>query len=379
MNYYKKMQLHYLHGGNLKVLLKLLFDNKFRINLKKLPILFALLISNILNLPFILLQKLFFGRKIRKTEIKKDPVFIIGHWRSGTTLLANLLTRDGQFGFFNILQTYHPSTYILLKPFMHFFGKMVIPKQRPQDNIKLAIDLPQEEDYAVANRCVYSMIHMQTFPFNYKTYFHKYGIFDGINDDELAKWKKVYINELKKATFSSGGKQLVVKTPINTARIEVLQAMFPNAKFIHIHRDPYRVSLSTKKAYRTMFPLYDLQYIATEEELERVQLEVYESLYKKYLKEKHNIPEGNYHEIGYDDLIRDPKGTLESLYKNLSISDFDKALPNIKKFLDSEKTYKLNKYPYDREFLIKVRDRLEFAFDEFGYSKELPVDKNVKG
>lgn len=373
------MQLHYLHGGNLKVLLKLLFDNKFRINLKKLPILFALLISNILNLPFILLQKLFFGRKIRKTEIKKDPVFIIGHWRSGTTLLANLLTRDGQFGFFNILQTYHPSTYILLKPFMHFFGKMVIPKQRPQDNIKLAIDLPQEEDYAVANRCVYSMIHMQTFPFNYKTYFHKYGIFDGINDDELAKWKKVYINELKKATFSSGGKQLVVKTPINTARIEVLQAMFPNAKFIHIHRDPYRVSLSTKKAYRTMFPLYDLQYIATEEELERVQLEVYESLYKKYLKEKHNIPKGNYHEIGYDDLIRDPKGTLESLYKNLSISDFDKALPNIKKFLDSEKTYKLNKYPYDREFLIKVRDRLEFAFDEFGYSKELPVDKNVKG
>ncbi len=56
--------------------------------------------------------------------------------------------------------------------------------------------------------------------------------------------------------------------------------MFPNAKFVHIHRNPYRVCLSTQKVYRDFFPIYDLQYIAGEEELEQTQLEVYETLYK---------------------------------------------------------------------------------------------------
>lgn len=366
------MQLHYLHGGNLIILFKLLFDNKFRINIKKIPVVFALLISNLLNVPFILLQKLIFGRKIKNTEIKKDPVFILGHWRSGTTFLSNLLTRDEQFGFFNILQTYHPSTYILLKPFMHFFGKKVIPKQRPQDNIKVSIDLPQEEDYAVSNRSVFSMVHFIAFPRNIKKYYHRYGCFNGISTKELNKWKKVYNNELKKATYSAGGKQLVIKTPINTARIKVLLDMFPNAKFVHIHRNPYRVCLSTQKVYRDFFPIYDLQYIAGEEELERTQLEVYEALYKKYLKEKELIPDGNFTEISYDELTEKPMDTLETIYKNLNIPGFDEASKHFKKFIEDEKTYKTHSYSYDDAHCKNIRDRLGFAFEEFGYPTSIP-------
>ena len=379
MNYFKKMQIHYLHGGNLIIFFRLMFDNKFKINVTKIFTAVALLFSNLLNVPFILLQKLFFGRKIKNTKIKKDPVFILGHWRSGTTYLANLITRDEQFGYFNILQTYHPNTYILLKPFMHFFGRKVIPKQRPQDNIKVALDLPQEEDYAVANRSIYSMVHFQAFPRNYRKYYHKFGVFNGISDKELEGWKKVYIDELKKATFSAGGKQLAIKTPINTARIEVLLKMFPNAKFIHIHRNPFKVCLSTQKVYRNFFPIYDLQYIATEEELERVQLEVYEALYKKYLNERDLIPDGNLIEVRYDDLTKNPIEVLERIYKELNISGFDKTRKNFEKFVEDESTYKTHTYPNDRELLGRIRDRLEFAFDAFGYPKDIPGDKNVEG
>lgn len=379
MNYFKKIQMHYLQGGNFSVLVKLLIDNKFSINVRHIPTVIALTFSNLMNLPFIGLQKLFFGRKIKNTEIKIDPVFVIGHWRSGTTFLANLLTRDEQFGFFNILQTYHPSTYIFLKPIMHFFGKKVIPKQRPQDNIKIALDLPQEEDYAVANRSIYSMIHFIAFPKNYKKYYHKFGVFNGITDRELDKWKKVYINELKKATFSAGGKQLVIKTPINTARIEVLLKMFPDAKFVHIHRNPYKVCLSTQKVYRNFFPLYDLQYQATDAELERVQLEVYEALYKKYFDERILIPKGNLIEVSYDDLTSNPLEVLKKIYGDLDMPGFDAALPNFKKFVDAEKTYKTHTYPTDRELLRRIRDRIGFAFDEFGYPKEIPGDENVNG
>jgi len=41
--------------------------------------------------PFRWWETIMWARKIRKTAINKSPVFIIGFWRSGTTLLHSLL------------------------------------------------------------------------------------------------------------------------------------------------------------------------------------------------------------------------------------------------------------------------------------------------
>jgi len=370
MNYYKKIQLHYLHGGNLIVLIRLLIDNKFIISIRQLPKLIALIFSNIVNIPFILLQKLFFLRKIMDTEIEKDPVFILGHWRSGTTFLSNLMTRDPRFGYFNILQTYHPSTYVLLKPFLHFFGRKVIPKQRPMDNIKIALDLPQEEDYAVANRSLYSMIHFISFPRNFDKYYYKFGLFQGIGKKQFKRWKRIYISELKKATYVSGGKQLVVKTPINTGRVKELLEIFPNAKFIHISRNPYKTCLSTQKMYKNFFPIYDLQYIADDDELEERQFQVYEALYKKYFEEKALIPKGNLIEIKYEDFVREPLDHINRIYDTLSIPGYEKAEEHFRKYIAAERKYKPNSYIYDKKKLSRIRDRLSFAFDGLGYSDD---------
>ncbi|MFO7611504.1 MAG: sulfotransferase [Clostridia bacterium] len=367
MGYFRKTQLHYLHGGNLFVLARLLIDNKFVINIRQVPKLMLLIFSNLLNIPFIFLQRIFFRKKIIETRIEKDPIFIIGHWRSGTTFLANLITRDSRFGYFNILQTYHPSTYIFLKPFMHFFGKKVIPKQRPMDNIKVELDLPQEEDYAVANRSLYSMVHFIAFPRNFNKYYYKFGLFRGISKRQVKSWERIYRSELKKATYSAGGRQLVIKTPINTGRIKKILEMFPGAKFIHIARNPYKVCLSTQKLYKNFFPLYDLQYMATDEELETTQLEVYEALYRKFFEEKHLIPQGNLVEIKYEEFITDPLKGLEDIYKALDIDSFDASKKDFEAYIESERSYEPNKYNPDSRKLKNIRDRLGFAFNELGY------------
>lgn len=367
MNYFRKMQLHYLHGGNLIVLVRLLIDNKFVVNVRQIPKLIALIISNIINIPFIILQKIFFFGKIKKTVIEKDPVFILGHWRSGTTFLSNLLTRDNQFGYFNILQTYHPSTYIFLKPVLHFFGKKVIPKQRPMDNIKVALDLPQEEDYAVANRSLYSMVHFIAFPRNFKKYYFKFGLFEGIGKNQFKSWRRIYMSEMKKATLVAGGKQLVIKTPINTGRIKEILGLFPNAKFIHISRNPYKTCLSTQKLYKNFFPVYDLQYIASDEELEETQFQVYEALYRKYFEQRELIPEGNLIEIKYENFIREPLSHMKQIYEELAIPGYEEAKGNFQKHIDSEKKYKPNSYIYDHEKLARIRNRLSSAFEGLGY------------
>ena len=367
MNYFRKLQLHYLHGGNLLVMVRLLIDNKFVINVREIPKVIVLILSNIINLPFILLQKIFFFGKVEKVKIEKDPVFILGHWRSGTTFLSNLLTRDSQFGYFNILQTYHPSTYIFLKPVLHFFGKKVIPKQRPMDNIKVALDLPQEEDYAVANRSLYSMVHFIAFPRNFKKYYYKFGLFEGIGKNQYKSWRRIYLSEMRKATYVADGKQLVIKTPINTGRIKQILEIFPNAKFIHIARNPYKTCLSTQKLYKNFFPLYDLQYIAGDDELEETQLKVYEALYKKYFEQKHLIPEGNLIEIKYEKFIKEPLAHMKMIYKALGLPGYSEAEGNFIAHIEAEKQYKPNSYAYDKSKLARMKERLSFAFEGLGY------------
>ncbi len=55
-----------------------------------------------------LIQTMPVGRKIDRTKIEHDPIFVIGHWRSGTTLLHELLVRDPR-------HTY-PDTYACFAP-----------------------------------------------------------------------------------------------------------------------------------------------------------------------------------------------------------------------------------------------------------------------
>ena len=71
------------------------------ISISKVPLLLVYIMLAILSLPFQLLENIIFSGKIRNQKINPSPVFIIGHWRSGTTFLHQLLSNDKQFGYVN--------------------------------------------------------------------------------------------------------------------------------------------------------------------------------------------------------------------------------------------------------------------------------------
>jgi len=56
-------------------------------------------------------EKNSFGDQIQNTNVE-PPVFILGVWRSGTTHLHNLLTRDTRFGYANLYQALNPHTFL---------------------------------------------------------------------------------------------------------------------------------------------------------------------------------------------------------------------------------------------------------------------------
>lgn len=71
------------------------------------------------GIPFRMIERILFGKKIEKLQIEYPPIFIIGHWRSGTTYLHNLMTQDPNFGYVSTQQAWSPEAFLLMsQPFI---------------------------------------------------------------------------------------------------------------------------------------------------------------------------------------------------------------------------------------------------------------------
>ena len=70
-------------------------------------------------------------------EIPHAPLFIIGHWRSGTTFLHELMYLDKRFVSPTTYQCFAPHHCLLTEGLMNALGGWLMPKQRPMDNILL--------------------------------------------------------------------------------------------------------------------------------------------------------------------------------------------------------------------------------------------------
>ena len=101
-----------LAGYSLLNVFRVLWDNKFRIHPKYiLRFLYGITVSTLVA-PLMLWQKIRYHRKIKKTEIKEDPIFIIGHYRTGTTYLMTLMAYDKTKGYVSNLEGYGTLVYL---------------------------------------------------------------------------------------------------------------------------------------------------------------------------------------------------------------------------------------------------------------------------
>ena len=355
-----------LTGTSMLNWLRLLWENKFKLSLKYLHKILLINIMIIFSTPFIWFERIFFTHKIKKTEINKPPIFIIGHWRSGTTYLHLLLTQDKQFGFCSNLQSFMPHVFLGSK---WLFGRIVadaMPEKRRQDNFVLGIDLPSEEEFGVGNMCPIGFYHGLSFP-NNRYYYANYNTFKEVPQKKINKWKKTYRFFLQKLTYAAKGKQLVLKNPPNTSRIKYLLEMFPDAKFIHIYRNPYEVFRSTNKMYFSLVPPFFLQ-VANTDSADEIVLYVYEEMHRKFFEEKHLIPKENYIEVRYEEFLQDPLASVENIYKTLSLPDFDVGKDAFKGYIAEQASYKMNVHTYPKEVVEKVSKRWKQTIEEWGYS-----------
>ena len=289
----------------------LLARNRFAVSPRRIAM--ALIIAAIGGMNFLLwlIQAIFLGRKIERTEIKDDPIFVIGHWRSGTTLLHELLVLDARHSFPDTYACFSPNHFLVSGWWMKPCLKFLLPSQRPMDNMVAGWDHPQEDEFALCNMGIPSPYLTSVFP-NRPPQYPEYLDLRGLPASAINRWKRALLWFLKCITLHNP-KRIVLKSPPHTSRIRVLLEMFPNAKFVHIVRDPYVIFPSTVNLWKRLYRDQGLQ-VPTYQGLEEHVFKTFTRMYESFERDRELMAPGQFCEVRYEQLVAEPIAQMQRVY-----------------------------------------------------------------
>lgn len=296
-----------------------------------------------------------FGAAIEATEVKA-PVFVLGHYRGGTTYLHELLMLDPRFASPTRFRAYNPSTFLATE---RWLAPLIEPLMLPRR--------VQEDEIALMVRTGLSPYMEWVFP-RTKVGHRRDLRLRGPGAGGLSEWSAALTAFLKALTLRDG-RTLVLKSPPHTARIGAILRAFPDARFVHIRRDPYAVYVSTVGLLRAVPPVFRLGFGPRAVDSGAV-LDGYVEMYDAYFEERDLIPPGRLVEIAYEDLERDPVGQVRAVYEGLALGEFEGARPALEAYLGTIAGYRKNRHPaLDSETRLRVAGRWSRCFDAWGYPR----------
>ncbi len=230
----------------------------------------------------------------KNNSISCKPFFIIGSGRSGSTLLRAILVNNSKIAI-------PPESYVLPNTVRIFWTYNFLPWK---ELVKLIIgEFESHNDF-----CSWD-INMQDAYSRILNLNKKNQTLANIIDEIYC-----YYAELKFPDFEIWGD----KTPYNTLKLDWIDLIFSNAKYIHIIRDGRDVVSSYLKMGR---------YKTVEEAAHRWKKSI--ELCEEFKKNK---SENEYIEIRYEKLVTEPDHEIKCICNFLNI-DFDISMLDIKKIV----------------------------------------------
>ena len=325
--------------------------------------------------PLRVAERLRYGpSRMARVPIDEAPLYVHGFGRSGTTHLHNLLAQDPGFGIVSTFQAIAAPMFLTARGRLERLVANGMPATRPMDNMAVSVELPQEEEIALANTSHLSFVHHLSFPKRAREYQQKFATMR-LTNSEMARWERAYLDVVRKATLASGGRRLVLKSPTNLGRTAALLRLFPDAKFIHIVRNPYVVYRSMTNLYRHVLPICQLDD-ADPEDVVASMLDSYAAMMRRYMRDRESIPKGHLAEVRFEDLERTPMAELERLYDELELPGWERARQPMADYLGILSGYRKNTYRIDPETIDLVDRNWGFAVKAWGY--EPPKQRPAK-
>ena len=293
---------------------------------------------------------------VNDKDLKKpaSPIFVIGLPRSGTTYLFNLLSLDSNYRSPLVWEMFFP--FPLLTPdssqykrrikktdFMLFFQKKLIPDL---DVVHPLQSTDPEECLLISPFSLKSLLYsyMAKIP-SYESYLKN------ADHSSVFLWHSRFLQVLE--SFNRPQRWLL-KDPGHIGRLSEILAIYPDASFIQIHRDPVETIPSicslTEKTRRPFTKEID------KNEIGQKTLSYWKESLAKGEKDKSFISKDKFINVKFDDFIVDPIGEIKKIYSGLNL-DLNKETE--KKMVD-----------FVNEFKKGEKTRHTYGLSEFGLSKE---------
>jgi omega-hydroxy-beta-dihydromenaquinone-9 sulfotransferase len=296
------------------------------------------------------------------------PVFILGHWRSGTTHLYNVLAKAEGFAWVSPFATALPLDWVsLTRLFKPLLAKR-LPKGRFIDQMDVTAASPQEDEFALANLQPLSFLHGLYFPKDFQATFNRGLFFEGAGEDEIARWRAALTRFYRKLAATQAGKTLLIKNPVYTARVKELLALFPDARFIHIHRNPYKIFFSMRNFYAQLFSELALQ-TPNARGLDEHIFATYSRMMETLEHDTAELPENQVTELSYERLVAEPVAALAEIYRALKIPGFDRDIERFNAYLETVKNFRQNIYRFPEADLQAIEREWGHFIEKWGYTR----------
>ena len=245
-------QPHIWEGCDFFAWARLLLRNHFAVSGRYLYVAVIVTVVSLFHTLLRWLQQAWYGSRLERTPLRHAPLFIVGHWRTGTTLLHELLILDPRHTFPNTYQCLEPNHFLLTEGLVKRYLSFLMPSRRPMDNMAAGWDKPQEDEFALCMMGQPSPYLTIAFP-NRPPQDQEAFSLEGLTPRQCQGWKQAFLLFLKRLTFKDP-RRLVLKSPTHSCRIRTLLELFPDCAFrphrpqslcrLPVHGQPVEVPLS---------------------------------------------------------------------------------------------------------------------------------------
>ena len=344
---------------------RLLARARFRVGPGQIYIVAIMSLVTFANMVLGWVQHARFGRRIAATPLPASPVFVLGHWRTGTTLLHELLMLDGRFSTPTTHDCFLPCHNLLTADSVKRYFAFAMPKRRPMDNMAAGWDRPQEDEFALALLGQPSPYTDIAFPNSPPL---DPGSLDltGLTPTQLTRWQRT-LARFVRTLAARDPRPVVLKSPPHTARIPEIRAVFPAAKFVHIRRDPVPLFASTVNLWATLCAAHGLQSAPPKAQFEAKVIREFRVIYERYFATRGTVPPGHLCEVTYEELTADLVGTLRRVYAELDLGDFAAVEPAVAEYAAAHARYERNAWQVSAADRHRVRANWGDLIEKLGY------------
>ncbi len=295
----------------------------------------------------------------KKQEIKQ-PIFIVGTPRSGTSYTQSLMCLDHeQFAYLTLLQTIFPvvvyhrlfalcgwldarSGRILSRTISwlerKFFGGW-------DDRHYMSLN-QSEEDEALFLFCLMSESIFMLFPYIEELW--EVAFPDTLPERQRQKLMHYYRSSIQRHLYATGGDRIFLSKSTSFAgRIDSMLAAFPDARIIHLVRHPYQTIPSHVSLFHQAWNLHFPEIDKASPE-SKAYARVAVNWYRNMLEKQGQFQPSQYLRVPYTELAADPQRTIEGIYRYFGLPLREAFLTRLQSATRQSRNYR-SKHVYSLE------------------------------